>query len=133
VGLGGRIEVRQGGSTSHECTSSSGIDGHRLHPAEIDLEAVIDHAAPGGAVCPAPNRDFQILLAGEADRGADVSSIRAANDDRRPPVDGAVPDDASLVVPGVVRDEQLSGDRRPQGLHMRAGDLCHVNLLLRLS
>jgi hypothetical protein len=104
VGLGGRIQVRQRGSTSHECTSSHGIDGHVPHPAEIDLETVIDDAAPAGAVCSTTDRDFQILPPSEADSGADVSSIRAANDDRRTPIDGAVPDDTSLVVPRVARD-----------------------------
>jgi hypothetical protein len=104
VGLGGRIEVRQRGSTSHECTSSNGIDGHVPHPAEIDLKAVIDDAVPAGAVGSTTDRDFQILPPSEADSSADVSSIRAANDDRRKPIDGAVPDDARLIVPRVARD-----------------------------
>jgi hypothetical protein len=75
------------------------------------------------------NRDFEIVLPGEADCGADIGSIRAANDDRRASIDGAVPDNAGLVVPRVVRNKHLSSDRCPQGSDIWADDLCHVNLL----
>jgi hypothetical protein len=129
VGLGGCIQVRQRGAATDVRPSSDGIDGHVSHPAEIDLETVIDHAAPGRAVRSTANRDFEIVLPSEADRGADTGSIRAANDDRRASIDGAVPDDAGLVVPRIVRNKHLSSDRCPQGLDIWADDLCHVNLL----
>jgi hypothetical protein len=129
VGLGGCIQVCQRGAPTDVRPSSDGIDGHVSHPAEIDLETVIDHAVPGGAVRSTANRDFEIVLPGEADRGADIGSIRAANDHRRASIDGAVPDDAGLVVPRVVRNEHLSSDRCPYGLDIRADAFCHVNLL----
>src|SRR2546427_9025008 len=131
VRLGSRIEVSQGGSTTYERTSSGGVDRHVSHPAEIDLETVIDHRAAAGAVCSAANSDFQILLPGEGDGGADVSRVRAAYDDRWSPIDGAVPDDAGLVVARVAGNEHLSSDPRTQRLDTRTRDLCHVNLLLR--
>jgi len=114
VRLGSRIEVPQRGSTSYDRTSTRRIDGHVPHPAQIDLDTVINHGAPACAVCSTADGDFQILLPGEPYGGADVSSICAAHDDRWSPIDGAVPDDASLVITRVTWNEYLSGGRSPQ-------------------
>jgi hypothetical protein len=63
-------------------------------------------------VCAATYRDLQTTLPSESDPRDDVVRIRASNDDRRMFVDGAIPDNASLVVSGVACDKHLSGDGR---------------------
>jgi hypothetical protein len=71
-------------------------------------------------------RDLQIASPTEADRGSDIGSGRAPSDDRGTPVDGAVPDGASLVISRVIGDKNLAGDRCPEILDIGRDDLRHA-------
>jgi hypothetical protein len=62
-------------------------------------------------VTAAPDRDHELLLACEAKRRGDVVDADRAGDDRGSAVEDPVPDGASLVVPGVGREDDLAGER----------------------
>jgi hypothetical protein len=76
----------------------------------------LGHGGSRGTVRAAPDRHLEAVLAGEGDRDADVGGLDRPDDDRRASVDPAVPQRACLVVPGVLPDEDLADDGRPQGL-----------------
>jgi hypothetical protein len=62
-------------------------------------------------VAAAPDRDHELLLAGEAKRRGDVVDAGRARDDRRPAVEHPVPDGASLVITGIGRENDLAAER----------------------
>ena len=52
----------------------------------------------------------RLVITSEADRRGDVVGVRAARDQRRPPVDHRVEDDARLLVVGVLRTDQPAAE-----------------------
>ena len=66
------------------------------------MPAVVDGVA-GDVVPAALDREHEPLLAREVDRVHDVGRAAALHDQRRAPVDQAVPDRARLVVAGIAR------------------------------
>ena len=71
---------------------------HALHPGEVDDQATVAGTVPRRMVRPAPDGDQQIMLAGEGDGRHDVGHAEATGDERRTPIDIAVPHAAGLVV-----------------------------------
>src|SRR5215216_1239205 len=74
------------------------IYSNRLHEREIDHDAAVAHGVAGNGVPTSPHRDEQVTLAGEAHGRDNVIGARAASDERRIAVDGAIPDAPRLVV-----------------------------------
>jgi hypothetical protein len=68
----------------------------------------------GEVVAAAPYRDLQILRPSEADRRDHVVRPGATGDDRRAPVDHAVPDPARGLVVRVVRKDQIAAQAFPE-------------------
>src|SRR5207302_4340911 len=130
VGLGGVIPVAQGGSATDHGAPGDWVNGDFPHQAEIDHETVLDDAGAGGAMRSAAHGNLQVLAPRESDGGADVGSVRAADDHRRTPVDVSVPDDPSLLVARIAGLQHLSGYRCSQALDIRAQYLCHTLSLL---
>ena len=54
------------------------------------------------------DRDLEVVLAREADRGGDLLGVRRSGDDRRPPIVDRVPEPARLVVRRVVGRDDLA-------------------------
>ena len=81
---------------------------HIPYGREVDDQAVVADRVAGEAVTAAAYRDEDRGLARELDRGDDVGHASASRDERRPFVDGSVPDGALLVVGRVVRLDQLT-------------------------
>src|SRR5438128_10741346 len=89
------------------------------------------------AVASATDRDEQVVGTGELDGRDDVGHPGAAHDERRAPVDHAVPDFAGGLVAGVHGTQQLATHAGPESLNggvreysvraLRCGDsqLCH--------
>ena len=65
----------------------------------------------GEAVAAAAHRELEAVLAGERDRGRDVVGALGLRDHRGAAVDVAVPERPGVVVTGVARDEQITGER----------------------
>ena len=75
-----------------------GIDVHAPHLRQVDHEPAVVDGVAGDVVRPRLDREKQIALPGEVDRIDHVRRPGALNDQRRLPVDEAVPDRTRLVV-----------------------------------
>ena len=96
-----RLAVRRAGSTRTAVMAG-----------QVDDHAAVAGGEAGQRVPAAADGDEQVLAAREVDRAHDVGDAGAADDQRRPPVVGAVPDRARLVV-GRRRSGRMSWPRRP--------------------
>src|SRR4029450_10452390 len=67
-------------------------------------------------VAPTAHRDEQLMGAGELDGRDDVGHPGTADNERRVPVDHAIPDFADRVVAGVSGTQQLTTYAAPEGL-----------------
>ena len=113
------------------------VDAHRGHGGQVDDDAAVAGGEAGQRVPAAADGDEQVLAARELDRAHDVGDAGAADDQRRPPVVGAVPDRARLVVALVGGPDELAaqallelGERRVAE-HVGGGRFCgHVFELL---
>jgi hypothetical protein len=109
------------------------IDAQALHAREVDHEAALTDRMTSDAMAPAADRDEQVVGAGELDGRDDVGHSGAADDERRAPVDHAVPDFAGGLVAGVHGTQQLAAHAGPEGFDggvreygiraLRCGDL----------
>ena len=85
-----------------------GVDADALHRREVDDDAAVGGREAGDAVAAAAHGDLEVLAARELDRAHDVGDARAADDERRAAVVGAVPDRARLVVARVAGRDHLA-------------------------
>ena len=92
------------------CRARCRVDVDPLHRREIDHQAAVDRGAAGDVVSAAPHRDFEVQRAGQLDGVGDVGGSDAARNQRRPFIDQPVVHAAGVVVPGVGRLKQLSGE-----------------------
>ena len=113
------------------------VDAHRSHGGQVDDHAAVAGGKAGQGVPAAADGDEQVLAAREVHRAHDVSDAGAADDQRRPPVVGAVPDRARLVVALVGGPDELAAqallelDERRVAEHVGGGRFCgHVFELL---
>ncbi len=96
-----------------------GVDVDAADRCEVDHDPVVAGGEAGDAVAAAADGDDELLLAGEAERSDDVVSAGRLHDQRRPPVDRAVPDRARRVVAGVVRADHFARECVRQRPHPR--------------
>jgi len=120
--LGGTVQVAQ----QHPAGGAGGarrrVDQDPLHRRQVDHQHAVADRVPGHGVPAAADRHLQVALAGEADGCHHVVGAGAAGDQRRPPVDRAVPELACLVVPLLSRLEQRTTERGAQPGQRRAVD-----------
>jgi hypothetical protein len=107
------------------CSSRRRVDSDRLHEREIDHQPAVAHGVAGDGVTTSAYRDEQVVLTGKAHSLYDVVSTRTAGDERRMPVDGAVPDAARFVVAFLVRPQECTPEPSPQILDWCPGDGCN--------
>jgi hypothetical protein len=110
VGLSRFVQLGEEGAAVHTGRAPFRIDLGSPHRGEVDHDPVVAGREPGDAVTAAPDCDHELLLAREAKRRSDVVDAGRAGDDRGPSVEDPVPDGASLVVPGVGREDDLAGE-----------------------
>src|SRR4029434_7064670 len=106
------------------CGSLIDVYMYALHGREVDQKSTVDRCASGDVVTPATHGDVEVERPCERQRVDDVGNAVTARDNRRMLVDHPVVHPTTLVVPGVVALEQLSGERRenvPDGF----GDWLH--------
>src|SRR5207302_11393889 len=83
-----------------------GIDPDTFHRRQIDHQAALAYGIAGDVVAAALDRHQYAVGAGEAHRRHDVGDPGTAGDQRRTPVDHAVPDYARRVVARVAVAQQ---------------------------
>ena len=102
------VEVRPRAAALGHGGAAGGVDAHAGHGRQVDDHAAVAGGEAGQRVPAAADGDEQVLAAREVDRAHDVGDAGAADDQRRPPVVGAVPDRARLVVAVVLGPDELA-------------------------
>jgi len=80
------------------------------------------------AVSTAAHGDEQSMMRCELDRRDDIRGARALRDECRPPIDGPIPDPASLVELRVARQNQPAAKRRAQRLEVAVSNVGRCNI-----
>jgi hypothetical protein len=96
--LGGPVQLAQQDPAGGPGRAGRRVDPDRLEQRQVDHQPAVDDRMPGHGVAATPDRHRQLLLPGETDRLGHVVGPGAAADQRRPPVDGPVPDPPGLLV-----------------------------------
>lgn len=84
-----------------------------LHPTQgrkVDHDAVVAQRRPRDIVASATNRDWQTLLAGKGQSASRVGATGALGDERRPTIDGAVPNSPGGIIVGVPGFDQATSE-----------------------
>ena len=115
--LRGDVQLTEERAAVRPCGSSPTIRLDATHRGHVDEEAAVRASEPGRAVTAGSDRDLEVVLAREADRGGDLLGGRGAGDDRRAPIVDRVPQAARVVVAGVLGHDHL-GARATQLLHV---------------
>jgi len=110
VSLRFAIEVGEQRTRRDPRGAPGGVDGDGAPAREVDRQAAFDHRIAGDVVAAAAHAEPHPLLAGEAHCGLDVGIAHAARDQRRPMIDGSIPDLARVVVALVASAEQAAAD-----------------------
>src|SRR5262245_2142380 len=92
----------------------SGIDMDALHRRQVDHEPVVDGGPTGHVVAATADGHFQIQRPGELHGVGHVGGAPAAGDEGRALVYEPVVNAASLLVAGVARLKELSGESRSE-------------------
>ena len=113
------------------------VDAHGGHAGQVDDDAAVDGGEAGERVPAAAHGDEEVLAAGEVDRAQDVGDPGAADDERRAPVVGAVPDRSGFVVGVVLGPDELPSQALLELVERRVAEgvgggrcWCHVVVLL---
>ena len=81
------------------------------HPRQVDHQAVVDRAVPGGVVAAAADGDLEVVLLAEGQGGRHVVGIQAACDRGRVPVDQQVEAGARALVLAIALHEDVARER----------------------
>src|SRR4029077_15363339 len=106
--LGGGVEVEPGGAAAGASDASVGIDLDVPHPGQVDDQAIVDRAVPGGVVGSSPHRHLWAVLLAERRGRRPVVGVDAARDRGGLPDDQQVEAKAGLVVLGVAWYEDVA-------------------------
>ena len=96
--LRGRIDIGPRGAAAADGAPRDRIDGHAVHRTEVDHHPAVADRVPRVVVAAAAHRELEALSAREANRVGDLLGGVAARDERRLPIDRAVPDRTRAVV-----------------------------------
>src|SRR5439155_329378 len=92
------------------------VDVDALHKGEVDHQPPVGYGFAGDVVAAAADRDLESLPPAEVDRVHDIRRVETSRDDRWTLVDQAVVDSPGLVVAGIARSQDLTGERLPKQL-----------------
>ena len=81
--LGSDIELAEQRPAARPREAALGIDGHVVHPTEVDDDAAVGRRMPDRAVATATDGDLEVALAAEPDGGGDVVDARRSDDERQ--------------------------------------------------
>jgi hypothetical protein len=108
--LGLPVELTEQDARLHARRPRVRVDADALHQAQVDQERIVRDRQAREAVPAAPHRDREPVLATQFHRRDHVRDTRAPRDQRRAPVDRAVPDLPVLVVGRVVPADDLPAE-----------------------
>ena len=106
--LGSHVELAEERPAVDPRGPASGIDGHATHAGHVDDEPTISCRMARRAVAARPDRELQVVLAGEANRRCHLPMGPRPNEDRRSPIVHGVPQPAGFVVLAVRRRDDLA-------------------------
>jgi hypothetical protein len=112
--LGGAVQLAQQDAAGGADGALRRVDPDGPHQRQVDHQPAVDDGVAGHGVAAAPDRDRQVVVAGEADRPDHVVGPGAAGDQYRAAVDGAVPDPAGLLVALLARPQQRAPEAGAQ-------------------
>jgi hypothetical protein len=118
VRLGRGVERAPGRAALGRRGGDVRVDGDLVHPPHVDHEPAVGEARAGDAVPAAADRQLEIALAAEGDRGGDVLGALALCDHRGPAVDHRVEDLPGLVVPAVRPGQHRTAEALAQRLDL---------------
>ena len=94
------------------------VHTNALHWRHVDDEAAVVGAVARRAVATAAHRDAETMNPREIHRALHIGNAGAARNQRRPPIDVAVPHPARHVVASMPRLDQLAAKGLPEALEM---------------
>jgi hypothetical protein len=110
--LGCTVEVSEQSASvgPGRCVLSINTDGGHL--GKVDHQTAIAHRVPAHAMTPSTHRDDKGMTLGETNSFNHISHKLAAGDERRPPIDHAIPHRPNLVVISVLWPDQITTKNR---------------------
>ena len=121
--LGGAVELAPEEPAGGAGGPRGRIDPDRFHQREVDHHPAVADRVTGDGVPATADRDQHVPFARKADGLDDVVCAGTAGDQRRSPVDRAVPDPAGLVVSFLARPQQRAPEPSAQAFDQSHGDL----------
>src|SRR5262245_30377756 len=112
--LGLAVDVGPGRSALGTDGPRGRINADGSHARQVDDDPAIVDGVAGDVVAASADREEQPSVAREVDGLDDIGHAGAADDQARSPVDQAVADRASLVVPGIAGLEHRAAHPRPK-------------------
>ena len=97
--------MTHGGAAPNGRRSRLGIHRDGVHPPQVDHEAALREGPARDTVPAAADRDLEAEVACEMHRAHDIMHVGALGDDAGPAIDHRVEDRPSLIVGGVVGDD----------------------------
>ena len=107
VRLGGDVELAEECPAIRPGDPRPRIGLHAAHRRHVDEEAAVRAAETSRAVTAGSDRDLEVVVAGEPNRGGDFFGRRRASDDRGASIVDRVPEAAPVVVAGVIGRDDL--------------------------
>src|SRR5947207_1986732 len=101
-----------------------GFDANALHAGQVNHQPGVADSLATDVVPPALDRDEGVVFAGEADRRRHIGSPGAADDQRRPTIDHAIPDDSRVVISCIAQSEQRAAQAARELLEFFLLDDC---------
>ena len=121
--LRGDIELAEEGTAVRACDPPRGVDLDTTHRGHVDEEPTVGTREARGAVAAGPDRDLEVMLAGESDGRGDLRRGRRADDGRGPSIVNRVPQPPRIVVRRVVGGDDLAAGST-QLIQMARCDRC---------
>ena len=109
------IEVAQQGAWADPRNALVDVDADRAHAGEVDRQAAFGDGVAGDVVAATAHAEQYAVRRRKTHSGLHVGLVRAARNERRAAVDGAVPDPARFIVGGVGAAERAAADLRREG------------------
>ncbi len=115
------VEIAQRGARADPGHTVPGIDMDAAQLRQVHHQPVVADGAAGDVVPAAAHGNRQAMIAREIDGLHDVRRTGALHNDRRPAVDGGIPDGTRDVVSRVVRQQHLAAHGVAQHVDMIGG------------
>ena len=107
-GIGRGVEVAPRGSALGPGRRRGRVHAHATHPRQVDHDTVIARPEARHAVSATPDRQVELVLAGQVHRRHDIARVRGAHDHGGTAVDHGVVHGPGFVVALIVRRDHVA-------------------------